>query len=498
MPRKNIIKSLINKRKPKRNKLYNQKAISTNIIKEAFEDIYLHVKNQFIAYKEDEDIILKKKFIDDTMITYNTNFSKYKNDLIKMKPNNKLIKEVNLLDPSRFPIKDKYIPKHKRIITGLDITNEISFNTEDCNFNTPIIIYYKEKPFRISGNNYVNQYECTWKCQNIRKKNKYNNNNKFCDATIRGKRNEYLLNKFNFYLKKLHSDICIKHSNGLEQKNIEYNNKIDTESEVSNNNTRITQEIMTNNPKTNKKIYTLKQDLEEDLKKFIIINKNNKLSLKKFIQYGESLVDQIKIKNFSIKDYYFKNTYYKIIKNLFPINSDDMYKYANKLPNNEDFARSYFNTIILTNDNKKLEHKHMIFFSDYDIKRFIASENILLDGTFSYPKGYEQTLILMYMDVIVLKMIPGIFIISNNKTYEGYKLIFNDLLNKINIFTKINKSKLKIKTVTTDFEVALYTAFKEIFIKEVPNLHHIGCYYHYIYNIRKQLMKLGYGKKKKN
>jgi len=177
MPRKNIIKSLINKRKPKRNKLYNQKAISTNIIKEAFEDIYLHVKNQFIAYKEDEDIILKKKFIDDTMITYNTNFSKYKNDLIKMKPNNKLIKEVNLLDPSRFPIKDKYIPKHKRIITGLDITNEISFNTEDCNFNTPIIIYYKEKPFRISGNNYVNQYECTWKCINIRKKNKYNNIN---------------------------------------------------------------------------------------------------------------------------------------------------------------------------------------------------------------------------------------------------------------------------------------------------------------------------------
>ena len=42
-------------------------------------------------------------------------------------------------------------------------------------FNTPIIIYYDEKAFRISGNNYVNQYECTWKCQNLRKKIKNNN-----------------------------------------------------------------------------------------------------------------------------------------------------------------------------------------------------------------------------------------------------------------------------------------------------------------------------------
>lgn len=239
------------------------------------------------------------------------------------------------------------------------------------------------------------------------------------------------------------------------------------------------------------KIYTSKDNLEEDLKNYIISQKNNKLSLKKFIEYGESIIDKIKIKNFTIKDNYFKNTYYKIIKNIFPINSEDMFNYANKLPNDEDFVRSNISTIVLTNDNKKLEHKHMIFFSDYDIRRFIASEHILIDGTFSYPKGYCQTIILMYMDVIVLKMIPGIFIISNNKTYEGYKIIFEDLLKKINIFTKINKSKLKLKTITSDFEIALYQAFKDIFIKEIPDLEHIGCFYHYIYNVRKNLIKLG-------
>ena len=174
-----------------------------------------------------------------------------------------------------------------------------------------------------------------------------------------------------------------------------------------------------------------------------------------------------------------------------------MYIYANKLQNGEDFARSNISAIVLTNENKKLEHKHMIFFSDYDIRRFIASEHILINGTFSYPKGYCQTIIIMYMDVIVLKMLPVIFIISNNKTYEGYKIIFEDLLKKINKFTKINKSKLKMKTITSDFELALYSVFKDIFINEIPDLEHIGCYYHYIYNIRKNLIKLGYGTKEK-
>lgn len=74
-----------------------------------------------------------------------------------------------------------------------------------------------------------------------------------------------------------------------------------------------------------------------------------------------------------------------------------MFIYANKLQNDEIFARSNISTIILTNENKKLEHKHMIFISDYDIRRFIVSEHILIDGTFSFPKGYCQIIIIMYL-----------------------------------------------------------------------------------------------------
>ena len=34
-----------------------------------------------------------------------------------------------------------------------------------------------------------------------------------------------------------------------------------------------------------------------------------------------------------------------------------------------------------------------------------------------------QTIIIMYYDILIEKMIPGIFIVINNKTFEGYVLL---------------------------------------------------------------------------
>ena len=133
----------------------------------------------------------------------------------------------------------------------------------------------------------------------------------------------------------------------------------------------------------------------------------------------------------------------------------------------------------------------MLFFSDYDIKRIIVSENLLIDCAFSYPNGYKQTLIIMYLDVIELKMVPGIFCCTNNKTYDGYKYIFNDILEKLLGYANNKHAKLKLKTFTTDLELALYTAFNDVFSKEIKDLKHIGCYYHYIFNIINHLNSLG-------
>ena len=45
----------------------------------------------------------------------------------------------------------------------------------------------------------------------------------------------------------------------------------------------------------------------------------------------------------------------------------------------------------------------MIFFTDDIIKRIIASENLLIDATFIYPKLFYQTLIIMFYDLFILK-----------------------------------------------------------------------------------------------
>ena len=108
----------------------------------------------------------------------------------------------------------KYINKKTRISTGTNITKDIEYSQEDTRLNTPIIIKYKDKFYKISGNNYINQKECTWKCSNRRKK--YNNsknsknskNKNFCNATIKGQRDPIIISKFNFYLKSGHSDKC--------------------------------------------------------------------------------------------------------------------------------------------------------------------------------------------------------------------------------------------------------------------------------------------------
>ena len=69
---------------------------------------------------------------------------------------------------------------------------------------------------------------------------------------------------------------------------------------------------------------------------------------------------------------------------------------------------------------------------------------------------------------------------------------FKEYINKL---TKQNPNKIKFKTFTTDFEIALFKAFNEVF-NEGNQIKHIGCYFHYLQNIRKYLQKNGLTTKK--
>ena len=78
-----------------------------------------------------------------------------------------------------------------------------------------------------------------------------------------------------------------------------------------------------------------------------------------------------------------------------------------------------------------------------------------------------QTIIIMYYDIIIEIMIPGVFITINNKTEEGYLDCFLYLKYYIDKLILINKKELlRFTTFTSDFEIALINAFNKVFNKE--------------------------------
>ena len=72
-------------------------------------------------------------------------------------------------------------------------------------------------------------------------------------------------------------------------------------------------------------------------------------------------------------------------------------------------------------------------------------------------------------------MLTGIFIITNNKIFEGYLVIFSFI--KRYILTYLNKEIININwlSFTTDFEIALMEAFKKTF-EFLPELKHSKIY----------------------
>ena len=78
-----------------------------------------------------------------------------------------------------------------------------------------------------------------------------------------------------------------------------------------------------------------------------------------------------------------------------------------------------------------------------------------------------------------------------NKTQGGYIEVFKSFKS---IVTIENTKKLKVKGITTDFELGLINAVKSIF----PDVKHTGCFFHYVRAITKKLKSLKLHKNKKS
>ena len=87
-------------------------------------------------------------------------------------------------------------------------------------------------------------------------------------------------------------------------------------------------------------------------------------------------------------------------------------------------------------------------------------------------------------------MFPGIFIAINNKSEEGYNDVFNYIKYYLDQILKNRGKKYNFESFTTDFEKALYNVFNNTINKE-KIIKQIGCYFHYLQNIRKYFQKKG-------
>ena len=181
-----------------------------------------------------------------------------------------------------------------------------------------------------------------------------------------------------------------------------------------------------------------------------------------FRKYATDLYYKINC-SFQIKNYTFCNIYYtwKNNTNIFTKYSVFKNKY---IKDNNIFLRDYTYKIIYNDKSDKyIEHEHIIFLSNFFLKKMQNSKHFYIDGTFIFPSDFSQLIVILYYENNINKRNPGAFLLINNKTEAGYSLLFNNLYN---ILTIENTKKLKLESYTTDFEPALANSLKK-FLKEL-------------------------------
>ena len=58
--------------------------------------------------------------------------------------------------------------------------------------------------------------------------------------------------------------------------------------------------------------------------------------------------------------------------------------------------------------NKSLfQHEHAIFISDYFINKLNTLKHFYIDGTFVFPKGFKQLIVILFLDENINKRFPG-------------------------------------------------------------------------------------------
>ena len=129
-------------------------------------------------------------------------------------------------------------------------------------------------------------------------------------------------------------------------------------------------------------------------------------------------------------------------------------------------------------------HEHIIYCSDYFIKKLRLATHWYIDGTFVVPPNFKQLIVILYREDFSGKRYPGLYCLINNKKRPGYINIFKKILSLITLeYTK----DLHLITYSIDFEKALIDSLKEL----LPDKRCVGCYYHYCRNLYNKAKQMG-------
>ena len=227
------------------------------------------------------------------------------------------------------------------------------------------------------------------------------------------------------------------------------------------------------------------KDLKEKLT--LYLNTHSMITVGEFIKKGYKLYDKCSCK-FNVENYTFKNIYYNWRKSSLSFKKYSSLEYPNT-KENTPFLRDYsYITLYNASGKSQFIHEHLIFVSNYFIKKLSQSVHLYIDGTFIYPPGFNQLIVILYRDENSGVRYPGLFALINNKKYEGYIYLFE----KINfLITVENTIELNLVSYSIDFEKALINATNKVF----KNKRQVGCFYHYCRNIRERAVEMGLFKK---
>ena len=130
-----------------------------------------------------------------------------------------------------------------------------------------------------------------------------------------------------------------------------------------------------------------------------------------------------------------------------------LFLYITKLRIKKNFLKDYIYTYIYNKSGKtNFIHEHIIYISDYFIKKLRVSLHWYIDCTFIVPPSFKQMLVILYRDENSGKRYPAFFCLTNNKKFEGYNLIFKRIKE---IITVDHTKDLNILSYSIDFEKGL-------------------------------------------